>query len=43
MMENALIDNTTKDDIIDVVVWGFVLAIIVGVLAFVLRSFRGRG
>jgi len=40
MMENALIDNSTKDDILDVVVWGFVLAIIVGVLAFVLASFR---
>jgi hypothetical protein len=43
MYENTLIDNTTKTDIIDIVVWGFVLAVIVGVLGYVIRSLRGRG
>lgn len=42
MFENVLISNDTKDDIIDIVVWGFVLAVIVGVLTYVLRSLRGR-
>ena len=41
MFENVLIDNTTKADIIDVVVWGFVLAVIVGVLTYVIKSLRG--
>ena len=41
MFENVLVDNTTKADIIDVVVWGFVLAVIVGVLTYVIRSLRG--
>ena len=41
MFENVLVDNTTKADIIDVVVWGFVLAVIVGVLTYVVRSLRG--
>lgn len=43
LFENTLIDNTTKTDIIDIVVWGFVLAVIVGVLGYVIRSLRGRG
>jgi len=43
VFENTLIDNTTKTDIIDIVVWGFVLAVIVGVLGYVIRSLRGRG
>lgn len=42
MFENVLISNDTKDQIIEIVIWGFVLAIIVGVLTFVLRSLRGR-
>ncbi|GAG70506.1 unnamed protein product [marine sediment metagenome] len=40
MFENVLITNETKDQIIEIVIWGFVLAIIVGVLTFVLRSLR---
>jgi hypothetical protein len=27
----------------DIVVWGFVLAVIVGVLGYVIRSLRGSG
>jgi len=40
VFENVLITNETKDQIIEIVIWGFVLAIIVGVLTFVLRSLR---
>jgi len=39
---NTLIDNTTKTDIVDVVVWGFVLAVIVGVLGYVIRALKGN-
>jgi predicted MFS family arabinose efflux permease len=38
----ALIDNETQDEIIDLVVFGFTLAIIVGVLGFVIGRFTGR-
>ncbi|GAG73241.1 unnamed protein product [marine sediment metagenome] len=40
--ENVLISNETKDDVIEIVVWGFVLAVIVGVLSYVIRSLQGR-
>jgi hypothetical protein len=43
IFEQTLIDNTTKADILDIVVWGFVLAVIVGVLGYVIRSLGGRG
>lgn len=36
----SLIDNDTQDDIIDLVVFGFTLAIIVGVLGYVIGRFR---
>jgi hypothetical protein len=36
----ALIDNDTQDDIIEVVIFGFTLAIIVGVLGYVIGRFR---
>ena len=36
----TLIDNDTQDDIIDLVVFGFTLAIIVGVLGYVIGRFR---
>lgn len=36
----ALIDNDTQDDIIEIVIFGFTLAIIVGVLGFVIGRFR---
>ena len=42
MFENVLISNETKDDVIEIVVWGFVLAVIVGVLSYVIRSLQGR-
>ena len=42
MFENVLISNDTKDEVIEIVVWGFVLAVIVGVLSYVIRSLRGR-
>jgi len=35
----ALIDNETQDEIIDLVVFGFTLAVIVGVLGFVIGRF----
>lgn len=38
----ALIDNTTQDEIIDLVVFGFTLAIVVGVLGFVVGKFGPR-
>lgn len=38
----ALIDNDTQDEIIDLVVFGFTLAVIVGVLGFVIGRFSGR-
>jgi len=38
----SLIDNDTQDDIIDIVIFGFTLAIIVGVLGFVIGRFSGR-
>ena len=36
----ALISNETQDDIIALVVFGFTLAIIVGVLGYVIGRFR---
>ena len=42
VFENVLISNETKDDVIEIVVWGFVLAVIVGVLTYVLRALKGR-
>lgn len=38
----ALLDNETKDEIIDLVVWGAVLAIVVGVMGYVLARFGRR-
>jgi hypothetical protein len=38
----ALIDNQTQDDIIDLVIFGFTLAIIVGVLGYVIGRFARR-
>lgn len=38
----ALIDNQTQDDILELVVFGFTLAIIVGVLGYVIGRFRTR-
>lgn len=38
----TLIDNDTQDEIIDLVVFGFTLAIIVGVLGFVIGRFSRR-
>jgi hypothetical protein len=42
VFENVLISNETKDDVIEIVVWGFVLAVIVGVLTYVIRALNGR-
>jgi len=36
----ALINQTTKDDIIDILVWGFVLIIIISVLGYVIKKLR---
>ena len=38
----ALIDNETQDDILDLIVFGFTLAIIVGVMGYVIARFSGR-
>jgi len=38
----TLISNDTQDEIIDLVVFGFTLAIIVGVLGFVIGRFSRR-
>ena len=42
MFENVLLSTETKDAVIEIVVWGFVLAVIVGVLTYVLRALKGR-
>jgi predicted MFS family arabinose efflux permease len=36
----ALIDNDTQDDIMGLVIFGFTLAIIVGILGYVIGTFR---
>jgi hypothetical protein len=40
--KTSLIDNATQDEIIDLVIFGFTLAIIVGILGFVIGRFRGK-
>ncbi len=43
VMVNAFINQTTKDDIIDLVVWGFVLILIISVIGYVVTRLRGNG
>ena len=38
--QTTLIDNETQDDIIALVVFGFTLAIIVGIMGYLIGTFR---
>ncbi len=42
MFENTLIDNTTKSDILDIVIWAFILIIVLSLLGYVVAKMHAR-